>query len=107
MSPKPKIYKLNVSKADGTYKKILKSAEGFVFPCSDKCLVTACCNIYCVLVFNYMNMIADSIYEMTADEVHVYRTTTPKGIKRKIQEFYTYDKRLAFPETCTVSRDWK
>jgi len=107
VNPKTRIWKMDISKADGTYKKILKSAEGFVFPCSDKCLVISCCDIYCTLVFEYMNMIADSIYEMSADEVYVYRSTTPKVIKRKIQELYTHDKRLAFPETCRVSRDWK
>ena len=104
-SAKPKIWKMDIRfKEDvqtGHYK------NGYTFPCKDKCLVCACCNLYCVLVFNYMNHVADYIYEMSADEINTYRTTTPGAIKRKIQEMYTYDKRLAYPETCTVSRDWK
>ena len=54
-----------------------------------------------------MNFIANEIYTMTADQIKTYRNTTPPVVKRKIQEFYTYNKRLAHPETATVSRDWR
>ncbi len=81
--------------------------DGFIFPCSEKCLVAPSCKLYCYRVFQYMNFIANEIYTMTADQIKTYRDTTPPVVKRKIQEFYTYDKRLAHPETATVSRDWR
>lgn len=84
--------------------------DGYVFPCSEKCLVAPSCKLYCYKVFNYMNFIADKINIMTADQLQTYRGSTPFIIKRKIQEFYTYDKRLAYPETAIVSREdgrWK
>lgn len=84
-----------------------KYKEGFIFPCDNKCIVAAACKIYCYKVFNYMNFIADEIITMNADQIAVYRASTPFFIKRKIQEFYTYDKRLAYPETATLRRDWK
>jgi len=84
-----------------------KYKDGYIFPCEKKCLVTSACSLYCYLVFDYMNFIADSIYEMDADQIEAYRKSTPACIKRKIQDFYTNGKRLAYPETCTVSRDWK
>lgn len=104
-SAKPKIWEMNIKLKENVQPTEYEG--GYIFPCNDKCLVAACCNLYCVLVFNYMNHIADYIYEMSSDEIHTYRTTTPGAVKRKIQEFYTYGKRLAYPETCTVSRDWK
>ena len=102
---KPKIWEMNIKGEAAVTTN--KYSDGYIFPCNKKCLVVACCDLYCVSVFDYMNFIADEINHMTADQVHTYRTTTPGAIKRKIQEFYTYGKRLAYPETATVSRNWK
>lgn len=105
MSKKPKIWKMTVV-GKRKHNKIIYE-EGYIFPCSDKCIVSAACKLYCYKVFNYMNFIADEIYLMTADQIETYRKTTPLSIRRKVQEFYTYNKRLAHPDTATVSRDWK
>jgi hypothetical protein len=76
------------------------------FPCTE-CLVTAICSLYCFKVFNYMNFIADTMQELTANQICIYRTTTPQVIIRKIEEFYKTNKRLVSPQRTTVSRDWK
>jgi len=83
-----------------------KYEHGYIFPCREKCIVAAACKTYCYRVFSYMNFIADEIYTMTADELKIYRESTPPILKRKIQQFYQEDKRLAYPETAIVSRDW-
>jgi len=102
---KPKIWSMSIKGKEYVQKN--KYEHGYIFPCNNKCLVVPSCNLYCYKVFNYMNFIADEIYHMTSKQIETYRHTTPGAIKRKIQEFYTYNKRLAYPETATVSRDWK
>ena len=79
---------------------------GYIFPCNDKCLVAPCCNLYCHKVFNYMNFIADRLSFMKDDEQTTYEETTPMVIKTKIQEYHSYGRRLAYPEKCTVTRNW-
>jgi len=106
-NPKPKVWEMSI-KSDKKVEAPDTPDSGFIFPCSGKrCLVSASCDLYCYHVFNYMNFIADNIYTMTADQIKLYRESTPLALKRKIQDFYMSGRRLANPESATVSRDWK
>lgn len=80
------------------------SNNKFVFPCGKQCIVYSCCNIWCSKVFDYCNFIADCMYTMSADQIHIYRETTPNMIRRKIQNLYTYNKRIVCPEKYSMKR---
>jgi hypothetical protein len=68
------------------------------YPCKI-CLVVACCGIYCIEHFKFINWIADKIPSMTADQMKEYRESTPIHVARKISEFYNDDTRYAFANT--------
>lgn len=76
----------------------------YVFPCSKGCIVYACCKSWCSDVFNFCNLIADSMYTMTADEINIYRKTTPLEIRLKIQTMYTYNKRITCPDSFSLEK---
>ena len=68
------------------------------YPCKI-CLVVACCSIYCIEHFKYINRIADEMPLMTADQIKEYRESVPIYIKRKITEFNIDGTRYAFADT--------
>lgn len=70
------------------------------------CPVFACCDIYCVNVFTYANFIADNIYNLTPEQLEIYRSTTPEHVKTQIQKLYMHNKRLTFPDSIRTSREW-
>lgn len=61
--------------------------------------MVACCSIYCIEHFKFINWIADEMPLMTADQLKEYRESTPIHIKHKINEFYNDDTRYAFADT--------
>ena len=78
----------------------------FIFPCQRDCLVSPACTLFCYQVFEYMNFIADHFVIMSDNEKNAYRKTTPNVLQRKITNFLQYNRRIAYPETAKVSRDW-
>lgn len=66
------------------------------YPCKI-CLVVACCSIYCIEHFKFINRIADEMPLMTADQIKEYKESVPVYVERKITEFYYKGARYAFP----------
>jgi len=76
----------------------------YIFPCGKHCPVFACCDIWCVKVFEYCNFIAENIYIMEHYDRELYRKTTPRLIQRKIQKMYMYKKAITFPPNYKLKR---
>ena len=55
------------------------------YPCNI-CIVQACCSVFCLDYFTFINYISDNIYStMTADEINYYRMNTPLEIRRRVE----------------------
>lgn len=70
--------------------------DSYTCPCN-QCLVAAACQEHCIIIFRYMNYIADHLPEMTADEVFVYRHSVPVDISKYIEKMLRDNARLAHP----------
>lgn len=70
----------------------------YTYPCKI-CLVVACCGVYCIEHFKFINLILDALPLMTEDQIKEYKESTPIHIRCKITEFHRDDTRYAFAET--------
>lgn len=68
----------------------------FTYPCKT-CIVNACCRVYCIEYYKYINKIVRLFpNKMTRDQIEEYYESTPVEAKNKINVFKRLNKQYLF-----------